>query len=103
VERLNLNFIGLGLALFTLISIGFGFWWVVKLEYIFGARIWKIVLGLGILICLVSAFMPDFKTAALIGILGGSLVWGATELPAQEDRVKRGHFPANPKRFEKEG
>jgi hypothetical protein len=90
------NFSGLYLGLFMLFSIGFGFFWVIKLEYYWGARLWKAVLGVGLLICLASLFTPSFAVSALLGILGGSVVWGATELPPQEERVQRGLFPANP-------
>lgn len=81
-----------------LFVIAIGFVWVIKLEYYLGAQVWRAVLGLGILVCLVSLFLPDFLTSALVGIFGGSVVWGATELPGQEERVQRGLFPSNPKR-----
>ena len=93
-----MNLTGVYLGLFMLFSIGFGFFWVIKVEYTWGARLWKAVLGLGLLICLASLFMPSFAVSALLGILGGSVVWGATELPAQAERVRRGLFPANPQR-----
>ena len=93
-----MNFTGLLLALFMLFAIGFGFFWVIKLEYYFGARIWKGVLVIGLLLCALSLFMPTFTLSALLGIFGGSVVWGATELPDQEVRVRRGLFPANPRR-----
>ena len=92
-----MNLTGFGLGLFMLFAIGFGFFWVIKLEYYLGARIWKAVLAIGLLICLLSLFMPTFT--ALLGIFGGSVVWGATELPGQEERVRRGLFPANPRRM----
>jgi len=92
------NFSGLYLGLFMLFSIGFGFFWVVKVEYYWGSRLWKAVLGVGLLICLASLFVPSFAISAVLGILGGSVAWGATELPAQEERVRRGVFPANPGR-----
>jgi hypothetical protein len=93
----NLNLSGLLLGVFMLFAIGFGFYWVVKLEYHFGARVWKATLAAGVLICLVSLFMPSFTLSALLGIFGGSVIWGATELPAQEQRAKRGRFPIKPK------
>ena len=93
-----MNFTGVYLGLFMLFCIGFGFLWVIKLEYYLGARVWKLVLGIGVLLCLASLLMPSFTASALLGIFGGSVAWGATELPAQEERVQRGLFPANPKR-----
>jgi len=98
-----MNSTGLGLGLYMLFVIGFGFFWVIKLEYHLGAGTWKAVLAVGLLICLLSLFMPSFTSSALVGIFGGSVVWGATELPGQEERVKRGLFPANPRRMQDQG
>ena len=95
---MGFNLTGLYLCLYMLFVIAIGFAWVIKLEYYLGARVWKIVLVLGVLICILSVFMPEFTTSGLVGIFGGSVVWGATELPGQEERVQRGLFPANPKR-----
>jgi hypothetical protein len=86
------------MGLFMLFAIGLGFVWVIKVEYYFGARVWPFVLAAGILITLASLFMPSFTSSALLGILGGSVVWGATELPGQAERVQRGLFLANPGR-----
>ena len=97
-----MNLTGLLLGLFMLFAIGFGFFWVIKLEYYLGAQVWKGVLAGGLLICLASLFMPTFLAAALLGIFGGSVVWGATELPGQEQRVRRGLFPSNPRRSQRE-
>jgi hypothetical protein len=93
-----LNYAGLFLGLFMLFSIGLGFLWVIKLEYYVGAHIWKWVLAFGIILSLASICIPTFWGSALLGITGGSVAWGATELPDQENRVERGFFPANPKR-----
>lgn len=93
-----MNPTGVLLGLFMLAVIGCGFFWVIQLEYHFGARVWKAVLAVGILLCLASLFLPSFTASALLGIFGGSLIWGATELPGQAERVRRGLFPANPKR-----
>jgi len=87
-----------------LFAIGVGFLWVIKVEYHLGAHIWKGVLALGIGLALGAAFIPSFWGSALLGILGGSIAWGATELPDQEQRVAQGLFPANPrKRRSKQG
>lgn len=92
------NFTGIFLGFATLFLIGIGFLWVIKLEYYVGAHVWRWVLAFGVLLCLVSIWTPSFWTSALLGILGGSFVWGATELPGQEERVRKGLFPSNPKR-----
>jgi hypothetical protein len=97
-----INLMGFFFGFFMLLVIGIGFLWVIKLEYYLGARVWKAVLALGLLICVASLFVPDFTASALLGIFGGSVVWGATELPGQEQRVQQGLFPANPKRKKRE-
>lgn len=98
----HLNLTGLWLGLYMLGVIGFGFFWVIKIEYYLGAQVWKVVLILGVLLSLASLFMPSFTLSALVGIFGGSVVWGATELPDQAERVRRGLFPANPRRVRKQ-
>lgn len=98
-----MNLIGVYLSFFMLFAIGIGFLWVIKLEYYLGARIWKGVLVFGLLLSAGSLFMPTFVSSAVIGILGGSVVWGATELPDQAERVQKGHFPANPRRTGQSG
>jgi hypothetical protein len=98
-----INLKGVFFGFFMLLVIGIGFLWVIKLEYYVGAWLWKGVLALGVLICVASLFVPDFTASALLGIFGGSVVWGATELPGQEQRVKQGLFPVNPKRKKREG
>ena len=80
-----MNPTGFYLGLFMLFSIGFGFFWVIRVEYHLGARVWKAVLVLGLTLVALSTFMPSFTASAILGIFGGSVVWGATELPDQED------------------
>lgn len=99
---MTVNLTGLYLGLYMLFVIAIGFVWVIKLEYYLGAKVWKTVFVLGVMICILALFMPNFTASALVGIFGGSVVWGATELPGQEERVQRGLFPANPKRKEDE-
>lgn len=93
-----MNFTGILLGLFVALIIGGGFMWVIKLEYYVGAHVAKSVAAFGALVILASLFMPNFATSAIVGVLGGSLIWGATELPDQQERVERGMFPANPKK-----
>ncbi|MFC2037067.1 DUF4491 family protein [Chloroflexota bacterium] len=41
--------------------------------------------------------------SAILGVLGGTIICGATELPKQEERVAKGMFPANPRRQARAG
>ena len=93
-----MNTTGIFFGLFAAIAIGIGFVWVIKLEYYVGAHIAKAVTAFGITITLISLFIPSFTLSAIVGVLGGTIVWGATELPDQEKRVAKGIFPANPAR-----
>jgi len=95
-----MNLTGLGIGLLTLVVIGVGFLWVIKFEYYFGARPWKWILILGSIVSIASLFIESFWFSAIVGIIGGSIVWGATELTGQEERARRGLFPVHPKRRE---
>lgn len=97
-----MNFTGIFFGLFTAVAIGLGFVWVIKLEYYVGAHVAKAVAVFGVLVVVASLFMPGFVLSAVVGIIGGTIVWGATELPDQEERVAEGMFPANPRKRDKE-
>jgi len=91
-----MNLTGIYLGLFTFGAIGLGFLWVIKLEYYVGAHVAKLVGAVGIVVSLTSLFVPGFFASAVVGILGGTIFWGATELPDQEKRVAAGMFKKNP-------
>lgn len=93
-----MNWAGIALGLFSAFVIGMGFVWVIRFEYLVGAYRWKWVAGAGAAVCLASLFMPNFTLASIMGIMGGSMVWGAVELPHQEERVDHGLFRASPNR-----
>jgi hypothetical protein len=93
-----MNTTGIFFGLFTVIAIGLGFVWVIKLEYYASAHLAKPVMALGVIMAVISLFIPDFTLAAMIGIVSGTVIWGSTELPDQEERVAKGMFPANPRK-----
>lgn len=71
---------------------------VIKGEYYFGKRIWP-VFAVGGLLCLTAALLLDgYLERTLFGITGFSLLWSIHEIIEQEQRVKKGWFPKNPKR-----
>ena len=78
--------------------IGTGFMWVIRLEYLVGAYVWKRIAAFGVAVCLLALVMPSFLVSAVVGIIGGSIVWGAMEMPHQEERVDHGLFRAHPNR-----
>lgn len=93
-----MNFVGILIGIFTFFAIGLGFIWVIKVEYYLGARVWKVVAVLGVIISAASILISEPLLSAGVGILGGTVVWGAFELPEQEKRVAGGMFKQNPKR-----
>lgn len=93
-----MNWTGIELGLFSALVIGLGFVWVIRFEYYLGAYLWKWVAVGGLAICAISLLMPNFLLAAILGIVGGSITWGAMELPHQEERVDHGLFRAHPDR-----
>ncbi len=94
-----LNFTGICVAAITLIFIGIGFIWVIKLEYYFGACLKRIILFVGILLLVISLFIENFTWAAITGLMAGTVIWGATEMEDQESRSEKGMFPQNPDKF----
>ena len=93
-----MNWVGIGLGLLSALLIGMGFVWVIRVEYYLGAYWWKAIAAAGLLIVAASLFMPNFLSAAIVGILGGCVAWGAFELPHQQERVDHGLFRAHPNR-----
>jgi hypothetical protein len=92
------NATGILFGAFTFLAIGLGFVWVIKLEYYVGAQAAWAVGALGAALVLASLFIPGFTASAILGVIGGTLIWGATELPEQKKRVAKGLFPANPRK-----
>ena len=90
-----MNFFGLTLGIITLLIIGLGFVWVIRGERYFGYLWWPYVMAAGILLIIVSLFIPNIRVSALLGVFGASLVWGSTELKEQAIRAEVGWFPFN--------
>jgi hypothetical protein len=97
-----MNVTGILFGAFTFLAIGLGFVWVIKLEFYVGAHVAWAVAALGAALVLASLFIPGFTPSAILGVIGGTLFWGATELPEQEKRVAKGLFPANPRKQARE-
>lgn len=93
-----MTFAGIMLGLFTLVMIGFGFVWVIGLEYHYGYLWWPYPLLFGILLILLSLLIGNQGWSAFFGIAGGIFVWGSTELRDQAVRAELGWFKFNPKR-----
>ena len=82
----------MGLA--ALACVGLGFFWVIRVEYSLGWQWWYLFAFAGIAVLLCSLLVPVALLSGLLGVAGASLVWGATELPAQSERARRGWYPS---------
>ena len=71
---------------------------VIKGEYYFGKGIWPWFLAAGLGFLLAAAVCPWSFVAVLLALVAFFCFWSIKELFEQEQRVKRGWFPANPKR-----
>ena len=71
---------------------------VIKAEYFFTKRIWPVFLIAGLIFTLISLLCKNDMASILLGVLGFTCFWSINELFEQEERVKKGWFPKNPKR-----
>lgn len=89
---------GLVIGISTFIIIGLFHPAVVKAEYYWGTRSWWIFLLLGILGVIGSLCLDNILLSSLCGVFAFSSFWTIKEVFEQEERVKKGWFPKNPKR-----
>ena len=92
----NVSGIIIGLSSFVIIGIFHPI--VIKCEYYFSAKVWPVFLVSGILCCSFSLMIENDTLSGITGVLGFCLLWSIHELRKQEERVKKGWFPRNPKR-----
>lgn len=92
---------GLVIGICTFIIIGLFHPIVVKAEYHLGTKCWWIFLLLGIGGVIASLCTENIMVASLLGVFAFSSFWSIKEVFEQEERVKKGWFPKNPKRIYK--
>ena len=93
-----MNFQGILIGAAAFIIIGVFHPVVIKAEYHFGTRSWPLFLVVGAVTLILSVFMESTLWSAILGVFGFSSLWSIRELFEQEERVKKGWFPANPNR-----
>lgn len=93
---MNTKGILVGAAAFLIIGIFHPI--VVKAEYHLGVRSWPAFLLAGIACLVLSLLMTNDILSSIVGVFGFASLWSIRELHEQEQRVKRGWFPKNPKR-----
>ncbi len=87
-----MNTFGLIIGFLTLIIIGVGFVWVILGERYFTYRWWPYVIVFGLILVGLSTLIANDYLSAIVGIVGASFIWGATELKAQAIRSELGWF-----------
>ncbi len=93
-----MNFQGLIIGVAAFIIIGIFHPIVIKAEYYIGKKIWPMFLIAGLILIGISMFIKNITISAIIGVAGFSSLWSINEIIEQEERVKKGWFPENPKK-----
>lgn len=94
----NYGLAGLFIGFSTFLIIGLFHPLVIKGEYYFGEKIkWAFLVG-GIIFLGLSIIAKGLVLSAIFGVASFSSFWGIKEVVEQVERVKKGWFPANPKR-----
>ena len=93
-----MHFNGLLIGVCTFLIIGLFHPLVIKMEYHWGTKLWWTWLLAGLIGLMCSLFVENITISAILGSFSFSAFWGIGELFSQEQRVKKGWFPRNPKR-----
>lgn len=93
-----MHFEGLLIGIVTFIIIGVFHPIVIKAEYYWGTKCWWLFLFLGIAGIVSALLLESVFWSALCGVFAFSSLWSIKEIFEQEDRVRKGWFPRNPKR-----
>ena len=89
---------GITIGICTFLIIGLFHPVVVKAEYYWGTRCWWIFLLLGLAGIVLSLMVSSIILSTLAGVFAFSSFWTIKEVFEQEERVKKGWFPKNPRR-----
>lgn len=92
------HLLGLVIGVSTFMVIGLFHPVVIKCEYYFGTRCWWWFLVLGLLCVVLSLSTANVLLSTLLGVVAFSSFWSIGEIFEQQQRVKRGWFPRNPRR-----
>ena len=93
-----MNYTGIIVGLATFLIIGLFHPIVIKAEYYFGKKCWWAFALAGIIFGALSIFIESMTWSTITGVTAFSCFWSIHEIIEQEERVKKGWFPANPKR-----
>lgn len=89
---------GLAIGICTFLIIGLFHPVVIKAEYHWGTRCWWVFLLLGLAGTAASIGIGHLFWSSLLGVFSFSSFWSIKEIFEQEERVRKGWFPKNPRR-----
>ena len=92
------NLTGLVIGICTFLIIGIFHPVVIKAEYYWGTRCWWFFLFLGLAGTTAAIWVDSLFLSSLLGVFAFSCFWSIHEVFEQEERVRKGWFPKNPKR-----
>lgn len=92
------HLLGLIIGLGTFLVIGLYHPLVIKAEYYLGTRCWWMFMLLGIVLLALSVLTGNVLISAMLGVAGFSSFWSILEVFQQQERVRKGWFPRNPRR-----
>lgn len=92
---------GLVIGAATFLIIGLFHPLVIKGEYRFGVRCWWVFALMGVLAGAGSILVRAVVPSILLAVWSASSFWSIGELFQQRERVRKGWFPANPRRAER--
>jgi hypothetical protein len=84
----NLNIEGFLVGLFAFFLIGVFHPVVIKLERIYGKKVWPFLLVPGVFSAIASVFIKNTYFSVGLGVLAFALFWSTIEIFKQEKRVK---------------
>lgn len=92
------HILGPAIGLCTFLIIGLFHPVVIKCEYYFGTKCWWWFLLLGIAMLAGAVMVHDVFWSSVLGVTAFSSFWTILEIFEQRERVRKGWFPANPRR-----
>lgn len=93
-----LNWEGLAIGACTFFIIGLFHPLVIKGEYYFGLKVnWAFAIG-GIAASVGALAVSSLFWSAILAVVAFSCFWSIKEVYEQKERVRKGWFPANPRR-----
>ena len=94
----TINLIGILVGLASFLIIMFARYSCIVGEYYFTKKLWIAFLVIGIMGIIISFLLINIILSTVVAIVAFNYLWGINEIIEQENRVKKGWFPKNPKR-----